>query len=94
MISEEFRRHLEIAKQYFESNLPYWCDDFSRPTDQEFATYLKLNGFSVQYLVLEIFEQVYIPSGCDLDSVIRTGKIRRALKEKGTLEAELPILIK
>lgn len=94
MISNEFRKHLELAKPYLESNLPYWCDDFNRPADQEFARYLNENGFSVQYFVLEIFEQVYIPLKCDLDAVIRTGTVRRALKEEGKSEEELPILVK
>lgn len=90
---DEFRAHFEKAKPYLEQNLPYWCDDFNRPADQEFASYLNANGFSVQYLVLEIFEQVYIPSKCNLDDVKRTGVIRRALRQEGKLEEELPILV-
>lgn len=90
---EEFRAHLEMAKPYLERNLPYWCDDFSRPADQEFASYLNANGFSVQYLILEIFEQVYIPSKCNLDRVKRTGIIRRALRQEGKREEELPNLV-
>lgn len=93
IIMDEFRKHLEIAKPYLDRNLPYWCDDFNRPADQEFARYLNANGFSVQYLILEVFEQVYIPSKCDLDSVKRTGQLRRELKYEGVPDEELPILV-
>lgn len=92
-MTKEFQRHLEIAKKFLAKGLPYWCDDFNRPTDQEFAKYLNANGFPVQYLILEIFEQVYIPSKCNLDSVKRTGVLRRALKEEGKHEDDLPILV-
>ena len=92
-MSEYFHKHYEEAKEYFAEGLPYWCDVFSRPTDKEFANYLNSRGFAVQYLILEIFEQVYIPVQCDLDTVIETAKIRSALRREGKLDSELPIYL-
>ena len=92
-MDNKFSIQFEAAKEYLLCGLPYWCDDFSRPTDQEFADYLKSNGISVQYLVLELFEQVYIPPTCNFHRVIATAKIRSDLRREGKDDAELPIYI-
>ena len=77
---ESFREQLKIAEAYFENGLPYWCDVFSRPMDEEFEKYLKSNGHNVQYLILELFDSVYIPDGCPLSKVEQTAKERAKLR--------------
>ena len=92
-MSKSFETHLEIAESYFNETLPYWCDNFSRPTDSEFADYLKKKGHNIHYRILELFDQVYIPINCDLDQVLATAKERKELRTKGVAENELPILL-
>ncbi len=45
------------------------------------------------YLVLEGFDPVYIPRGCDLDAVRATARARARLREEGAAEDTLPILL-
>ncbi len=67
-MDELFEEHLEIAKALFAQRLPYWCDVFLRPADQAFNAYLNARGQASTYLVLEGFDPVYVPRGCDLDA--------------------------
>lgn len=92
-MSDSFKEHLEIAEVYFCDGLPYWCNDFSRPVDEEFAKYLNVNGYKVDYLILELFDPVYIPQGCDYERVLVTAKERRKLREQGVDENDLPLLL-
>ncbi|PTQ74156.1 hypothetical protein [Pseudomonas sp. GV071] len=88
-----FDEHLTLAEACFAQNLPYWCSDFSRPTDREFAALLKGRGHSLQYLVLEMWDQVYIPASCDLNAVKATAKVRATLRSEGIAEELLPLLV-
>lgn len=90
---ESFIEQQKIAGAYFENGLPYWCDFFSRPNDKEFEKYLKSNGHNVQYLILELFDPVYIPHGCNLSRVEQTAKERAKLRQEGVCENKLPILL-
>ncbi|MPQ71046.1 MULTISPECIES: hypothetical protein [unclassified Pseudomonas] len=92
-MNETFRQHLVIAKGYFSKKLPYWCSDFSRPTDQQFGEFLRSNGYRVQYLVLELWDQVYIPLDCNFEVVEETARVRARLRDEGVHEDDLPILI-
>ncbi|HCG0947350.1 hypothetical protein KUC74_04100 [Pseudomonas aeruginosa] len=94
-MDELFEEHLEIAKALFAQRLPYWCDVFLRPADRAFNAYLNARGQASTYLVLEGFDPVYIPRGCDLDAVRATARARaRArLREAGLGEDALPVLL-
>lgn len=39
-----FKEMLDEARSYLEVGHPYWCDHFSRSTDQEFEKFLNNNG--------------------------------------------------
>ncbi|HCE4694992.1 TPA: hypothetical protein NGU23_004611 [Vibrio parahaemolyticus] len=90
---EHFLENYIEAVGYFDKSLPYWCDNFLRPADEEFATYLHSKGHNVTYCVLEVFEQVYIPKACDHKRVLETAVVRRELREKGVEDEDLPILL-
>lgn len=88
-----FDHHFQIAIQYFDQGLPYWCDEFNRPADEDFADYIRKNGHKVTYIVLEKFDPVYIPEGCDLNRVQRTALKRVNERENGLSEAQLTVLL-
>lgn len=92
-MDESFEEHLELAKALFARRLPYWCDAFLRPADQAFHAFLNAHGHATTYLVLEGFDPVYIPRGCDLDAVRATARARARLREEGAAEGTLPILL-
>ncbi|RPY15168.1 hypothetical protein [Pseudomonas aeruginosa] len=92
-MDELFEEHLEIAKALFAQRLPYWCDVFLRPADRAFNAYLNARGRASTYLVLEGFDPVYIPRGCDLDAVRATARARARLREAGLGEDALPVLL-
>lgn len=93
-MDELFEEHLEIAKALFAQRLPYWCDVFLRPADQAFNAYLNARGQASTYLVLEGFDPVYVPRGCDLDAVRATARARARLREAGLGEDALPVLLR
>ncbi|WP_426234580.1 hypothetical protein [Pseudomonas sp. TWP3-2] len=92
-MNESFHHHLVIARGYFARKLPYWCSDFSRPTDQQFGAFLQSNGCRIQYRILEMWDQVYIPLDCDFDLVEETARVRARLRDEGVREDDLPLLI-
>lgn len=93
ILNESFLQHLAIAKGYFARKLPYWCSDFSRPTDEQFGAFLQSNGCRIQYRILEMWDQVYIPMDCDFDLVEETARVRAQLRDEGVHEDDLPLLI-
>ncbi|EKO3828764.1 hypothetical protein RB979_003715 [Vibrio alginolyticus] len=93
MMMQDFLNKYIEAKRFFDKDLPYWCDYFSRPVDEEFADYLREQGQDVTYCVLEVFEQVYIPQACEQSRVQKTALERRKLREQGVSEECLPVLL-
>ncbi|EME0096508.1 hypothetical protein VXI05_004620 [Vibrio parahaemolyticus] len=90
---QDFLEKYIEAKSFFDRDLPFWCDYFSRPIDSEFADYLSAQGEDVTYCVLEVFDQVYIPRACEQVRVQETAIERRRLREQGVSEEDLPILL-
>ncbi len=66
---------------------------FCARTDRAFNAYLNARGQASTYLVLEGFDPVYIPRGCDLDAVRATARARARLREAGLGEDALPVLL-
>lgn len=90
-MSDLFAEKLEEARGYIDRGEPFWCEDFSRPTDQEFAKYLRENGMDILYLYcLESWEGVYAPK-IYLPQELRAISCRRSeLREAGVPEHDLP----
>lgn len=92
-MSDLFSEYMKTGKRFFDQRLPFWCSDFSRPTDQLFGEYLIRNGLKVQYFIMEEWDQVYVPVDCDLEVVKATAVRRRLLRERGVSEALWPVLL-
>ncbi|HDZ3704178.1 TPA: hypothetical protein RSW58_003187, partial [Vibrio cholerae] len=90
---DDFLEKYIEAMAYFDRGLPYWCNHFFRPIDEEFARYLRSRGCNITYRIFEIFEQVYIPSTCDYHRVEKTANVRVELRNQGVPDELLPILL-
>lgn len=88
---DSFREKLNEARICLEQGHPFWCDEFSRPIDQEFENFLKDNGFAIYYLYFaETWEGVYSPLNFMPEELERIANKRDELRKAGVPERELP----
>ncbi|MBL3559156.1 MULTISPECIES: hypothetical protein [Marinobacter] len=90
-MSDLFETKLGEAKGYISRGEPFWCEDFSRPKDQEFAEYLRKNGLDISYLYcMESWEGVYFPRNFNYQELQEISRKRAELREAGVSESDLP----
>lgn len=90
-MSNLFETKLEEARDYISRGEPFWCEDFSRPKDQEFAEYLRKNGLNISYLYcMESWEGVYFPRSFNYQELQEISRKRAELREAGVSESDLP----
>lgn len=86
-----FEGKLEEARNYLDRDEPFWCDDFTRPSDQEFEKYLVSKGYDIYYLYfIEGWEGVYAPKSFQPKDLRKMSLSRSKLREAGVDEGDLP----